>query len=134
GYRNGEYRAHVYPEVAATLREWKSKHVDLYVYSSGSVPAQKLLFGFSEAGDLTPLFTGYFDTEIGAKREAGSYRRILAAIGKPGNEVLVLPEAVEERDGARAAGMQTTLLARPPTTCATGPHRCVPDFTAIELG
>jgi len=64
GYRNGEYRAHVYPEVAQKLREWKSHNIDLYVYSSGSVPAQKLFFGYSEAGDLAPLFSGWFDTEI----------------------------------------------------------------------
>jgi len=134
GYRSGEYRAHVYPEVAAALREWKSQHVDLYVYSSGSVPAQKLFFGFSEAGDLTPLFSGYFDTEIGAKRDAGSYRRILTAIGKPEGEVLFLSDIVEELDAARAAGMQTTLLARPPTACpVAGTHRCVSDFKSIEL-
>jgi len=69
GYRSGEYRAHVYPEVAQKLREWKAHHVDLYVYSSGSVPAQKLFFAHTEAGDLTSLFSGYFDTEIGAKRD-----------------------------------------------------------------
>jgi enolase-phosphatase E1 len=134
GYRNGEFRAHMYPDVAPKLREWKAENLDLYVYSSGSVPAQKLFFGFSEAGDLTPLFSGYFDTEIGAKREAGSYQSILNAIGRGGNETLFLSDVSEELDAARAAGMRTTLLARPPGACpSTTRHPCVADFTAIAL-
>ncbi len=134
GYRSGEYRAHLYPEVAHRLRDWKAHNVDLYVYSSGSVPAQKLFFGFSEAGDLTPLFTGYFDTEIGAKRDPAAYRRILSVIGRPGEEVLFLSDVVEELDAARAAGMRTTLLARAPASCpAAGIHPCVADFDAIAL-
>ncbi len=134
GYREGAYRAHVYPEVAQRLRDWKARQIDLYVFSSGSVPAQKLLFRHSEAGDLTPLFSGYFDTEIGAKREADSYRRILAVIGCPGAEVLFLSDIVAELDAARAAGMRTTVLARPPAACpADGVHSCVPDFNAITL-
>jgi hypothetical protein len=70
GYRSGDFRAHVYPDVAPKLREWKKQGSDLYIYSSGSVPAQKLFFEFSEAGDLTPLLSGYFDTGSGtsAKR------------------------------------------------------------------
>jgi enolase-phosphatase E1 len=134
GYRSGEYRAHVYPEVAQRLRDWKARNVDLYVYSSGSVPAQKLFFGHSEAGDLTPLFSGYFDTEIGAKRDPAAYRRILAAIGRAGEDVLFLSDVVEELDAARAAGMRTTLLARTPASCpAGGTHACVADFDAIAL-
>jgi len=134
GYREGAFRAHVYPEVAQRLRDWKAQRIELYVFSSGSVPAQKLLFRHSEAGDLTPLFSGYFDTEIGAKREADSYRRILAVIGRPGAEILFLSDIVAELDAARAAGMGTTLLARPPTACpADSAHLCVADFDAITL-
>jgi enolase-phosphatase E1 len=134
GYRSGEYRAHLYPEVAAGLRAWHERGIDLYVYSSGSVEAQKLFFGYSEAGDLTPLFSGYFDTEIGAKRDAASYRHILAALGRRGDEVLFLSDVVEELDAARAAGMQTTLLARAPSACPPeGAHACVRDFDSIEL-
>jgi enolase-phosphatase E1 len=134
GYRDGEYRAHVYPEVAQKLREWKAQDVNLYVFSSGSVPAQKLLFGYSEAGDLTPLFSGYFDTEIGAKRDAEAYRRILSAIGVRGDEVLFLSDIVAELDAARAAGMRTTLLARPPSNCpADTVHPCVSSFASIRL-
>ncbi|HEX7128562.1 MAG TPA: acireductone synthase, partial [Rhodanobacteraceae bacterium] len=78
GYETGAYRAHMYPEVAAKLREWKARGLRLFVYSSGSVAAQKLFFAHSEAGDLTPLFDGYFDTEIGSKRDAESYARIVS--------------------------------------------------------
>jgi enolase-phosphatase E1 len=132
GYRSGEYRAHVYPEVAGKLREWKAHNVDLYVYSSGSVPAQKLFFAHTEAGDLTSLFSGYFDTEIGAKRETMSYRRILDVIGRPGPEVLFLSDIAEELDAAHSAGMRTVLLARAPSICpASGTHPCVADFSAI---
>ena len=132
GYRNGDYRAHMYPEVPTQLQVWKSQGLDLYVYSSGSVAAQKLLFGYSDAGDLTPFFSGYFDTETGPKREAESYRRIAAAIGKPADEIMFLSDVVEELDAAQAAGMKTTLLTRAPARCpTTSAHVCVPDFNAV---
>jgi len=132
GYAAGEYRAHVYPEVAARLRAWRADGLRLYVYSSGSVAAQKLFFGHSEAGDLTPLFSGYFDTETGPKREAASYARIAAAIGEAPERILFLSDVVEELDAAAAAGLRTTLLARAPATCpADGRHACVADFDAI---
>ncbi|HST27236.1 MAG TPA: acireductone synthase [Rudaea sp.] len=132
GYRGGDFRAHVYPDVAPKLREWKQRGLDLYVYSSGSVAAQKLFFAHSEAGDLTPLFSGYFDTEAGPKREAESYRRVAAAIGGPAGEILFLSDIAEELDAARATGMRTTQLARPPMTCpARSTHPCVHDFSAI---
>lgn len=134
GYTSGEYRAHIYPEVPAQLRAWQAAGKRLYVYSSGSVPAQKLLFAHTDAGDLTSVFSGYFDTEVGAKRDAESYRRIATAIGVAASEILFLSDIVEELDAARIAGMQTTLLARAPSICpALSSHRCVADFDAIVL-
>jgi enolase-phosphatase E1 len=134
GYRSGDFRAHVYPDVAPKLREWKKQGLDLYIYSSGSVPAQKLFFEFSEAGDLTPLLSGYFDTEVGHKREAESYRRIATAIGRPAEEILFLSDIVEELDAARAAGMRTTQLARPPSACpVAGAHPCARGFDVIAV-
>ncbi|MBO9664135.1 acireductone synthase [Dokdonella sp.] len=133
GYENGEYRSHVYPEVPARLRAWKDAGRSLYVYSSGSAPAQKLLFAHTEAGDLTPLFDGYFDTEVGGKREVDSYRHIAASIGVPPAAILFLSDIVQELDAARAAGLRTTLLARAPTSCPADPvHPCVADFDAVE--
>ncbi len=135
GYRNGDFRAHVYADVAPALREWKQRGLELYVYSSGSVAAQKLFFGHSEAGDLTPLFSGYFDTETGSKRDVGSYRRIASAIGKPPGDILFLSDIAAELDAARNASMKTTLLARPPTACPTASaHPCVHGFDVIALG
>jgi len=134
GYRDGEFEAHVYSDVAKKMEEWKKQGVDLYIYSSGSVTAQKLFFGHSEAGDLTPLFSGYFDTETGPKREAKSYRHIAAAIGVAAEAILFLSDVVEELDAARAAGMHTTLLARAPATCPRGSaHRCVTDFRGVDI-
>jgi enolase-phosphatase E1 len=132
GYEAGDYRAHVYPEVPARLREWKTQGLRLYVYSSGSVQAQKLFFRYSEAGDLTPLFDGWFDTEVGGKRERGSYLRIAESIGLPPPAILFLSDVAEELDAARDTGMQTTQVCRPSTECpAGGRHPCVADFTGI---
>ena len=134
GYEAGDYVAHMYPEVAARLRQWRADGLRLYVYSSGSVPAQQLFFRHSEAGDLTPLFAGYFDTETGPKREAESYRRIAAAIEEQPQHTLFLSDIVEELDAAAAAGYKTTLVARAPAVCpAASRHRCVADFDAIDI-
>ena len=134
GYRSGQFRAHVYADSVPALQAWKNRGLDLYVYSSGSVPAQKLFFEFCEAGDVTSLFSGYFDTEIGAKRDSASYARIAEAIGAPAGEILFLSDVSAELDAARSAGMRTTLLARPPSTCPVpSAHPCVGDFSAIAL-
>lgn len=133
GYETGAYRAHMYTEVAAKLREWKARGLRLYVYSSGSVAAQKLFFAHSEAGDLTPLFDGYFDTEIGGKREAASYSRIASAMGVPPVQILFLSDIVAELNAARTAGLRTAQLCRPPEVCPqAGAHPCVSDFDSIE--
>lgn len=112
GYRDGQLKGHVYPDAVQALREWKARGLDLYVYSSGSIQAQKLIFGCSEAGDLGPLFSGYFDTTSGPKRESASYARIAGAIGLPAAEILFLSDVVQELDAARDAGMRTLGLAR----------------------
>ncbi|MFX8339446.1 HAD family hydrolase, partial [Acinetobacter baumannii] len=83
---------HVYDDTPVYLRRWHDQGAKLYVYSSGSEDAQRLIFGHSDAGDLTPLFSGYFDTRIGGKREAQSYRTILERIGQPGEAVLFLSD------------------------------------------
>ena len=138
GYRNGDYTAHLYPEVADVLRRWYAAGLPLYVYSSGSVAAQKLFFGFSDAGDLGTLFAGHFDTEIGGKREADSYRRITAALGVAPAQILFLSDVVQELDAAREAGLDTVLLDRlddyptPRSGEAANGHTRVTDFTQIQ--
>lgn len=139
GYRNGDYHAHMYPDVAPMLRAWHAAGHPLYVYSSGSVAAQKLFFGHSEAGDLSGFFSGWFDTEIGGKREAASYRRIAEAIGHAPPDIVFLSDVVEELDAARETGFNTVLLDRRedyPTArtgeAAHGHHR-VARFDQIAL-
>ena len=112
GYRNADFSAHIYPDAAPALRQWHAAGLPLYVFSSGSVPAQRLFFGHSDAGDLTPLFSGWFDTEVGSKREAASYLAIAEAIGLPPGEILFLSDIVEELDAAREAGLRTALVDR----------------------
>ncbi len=112
GYGNGDFQAPIYPDAAEALRRWHAEGQRLAVYSSGSVPAQKLFFGHSDAGDLTGLFSAWFDTEVGGKREAISYGRIAEALGCAAGEVVFLSDVVAELDAARDAGMRTVLIDR----------------------
>lgn len=130
GYQSGHFTAHIYPEVAGSLRDWHQRGLALYVYSSGSVEAQKLLFGHTSDGDLTALFSGYFDTRVGAKREAASYTRIANQIGFPGEEILFLSDVEAELDAAAAAGFNTCLLLRGSTT-GSSHHPLAHDFQQI---
>jgi enolase-phosphatase E1 len=139
GYRNADFTAHLYPDAAGALPEWHAAGLPLYVYSSGSVPAQKLFFGHSDAGDLTGLFSDWFDTEVGGKREPASYSRIAGSIGLPPGEILFLSDVVEELDAAREAGMQTVLVdrredyAQPRTGEATHGHRRAESFADVGV-
>ena len=112
GYLNGSFTGHLYPDVLPALKAWHQAGIGLYVYSSGSVAAQKLLFGYSDEGDITSLFSGYFDTHVGAKRETDSYRNIAADIGLAPGELLFLSDIRQELDAAREAGWHTVQLIR----------------------
>lgn len=130
GYHAGQLKGHVYPDAVEALQRWHAAGYQLFVYSSGSIQAQKLIFGCSEAGDLTPLFSGYFDTTSGPKREAQSYTNIQQAIGVEAGEILFLSDIVEELDAAQSAGLQTCGLAR--EGGELGSHITVETFIAIE--
>jgi enolase-phosphatase E1 len=133
GYAHTSLLGHVYPDVPPVLHAWKAAGIELYVYSSGSIVAQKVLFGHTFAGDLTPLFEGYFDTTTGPKREAASYTEIAAGTGFRPGEMLFLSDIEEELDAARAAGLQTARLLRPADTPpdATSAHPAYVDFTSL---
>jgi enolase-phosphatase E1 len=140
GYAGGNYQAHVYADAAAALRRWKAAGHAVYVYSSGSVPAQQLLFGHTTDGDLSSLVSGWFDTRTGGKREAESYRRILEAIGREPGDAVFLSDVVEELDAARDAGFDTVLVDRLEdyATPRTEPkdthgHRRVTSFDGLEF-
>ena len=132
GYARGDFRGHIYEDAARNLRDWHGAGLRLYVYSSGSVHAQKLLFGHTEYGDLTPVFSGFFDTRIGGKRERDAYRAIVSEIGLPPGEILFLSDIREELDAARDAGMATTALRREGVTGPFGEHPIVDDFDGIR--
>ena len=132
GYRGGVLRAEVYEDVPPALRRWARAGLRLYVYSSGSVAAQKLLFGHTPHGDLTPLFQAYFDTGAGPKRETASYRGIARGIGLPGAEILFLSDVEAELDAAAGADMQTCQLVRAQDgTQATTRHQTAADFAEV---
>lgn len=132
GYRRGDFTGHVYADAARNLKLWHGRGLKLYVYSSGSVQAQQLLFRHSDSGDLTPLFHDYFDTHIGAKREVESYRAIARALRVNAGEILFLSDIVAELDAAAAAGMQTWLLVRDGAAPASA-HRVARNFDEIIL-
>ena len=133
GYQKGDFKGHVYQDAVDNLQLWKSKGLSLYIYSSGSVYAQKLLFGHTEYGDLNPLFSGYFDTHIGGKRESSSYAKITEEIGLPAEQLLFLSDIKEELDAAKAVGMQTIWLTREGITDLDAEHQQVLSFDAIKI-
>lgn len=139
GYSSSEYTAHVYPDAVTALQHWHDQRHPLYVYSSGSVAAQKLLFAHSVAGDLLPLFSGYFDTAVGGKREPQSYSNVVAALNRDPAEIVFLSDVVEELDAAREAGLDTVLVDRredyplPRLGEACNGHARVESFADITL-
>jgi enolase-phosphatase E1 len=131
GYESGEIKGHVYEDVAPALKNWHEQGLGLGVFSSGSIAAQKLIFGFSEAGDLTRFFSDYFDTTTGGKREIETYPKIADALNHKPSEILFLSDIVEELEAAEAAGFQTVQLVRPGTE-AKWPI-IAKDFTEISI-
>lgn len=112
-YKNGEIKGEIYPDVSRVLKTLKNNGKKLYVYSSGSVKAQRLLFKHSDHGDLTPLFDGNFDTNVGSKKESQSYDKIAEKIEVDPEKILFLTDVVEEADAAREANFEVCILARP---------------------
>jgi enolase-phosphatase E1 len=111
GYEDGRLKGHVYADVPVALERWNARGCKVYIYSSGSIAAQKLIFGYSEAGDLRPLLSGYFDTTTGPKRELESYQKIHAQIG--GENVLFATDVLAEAEAASKAGLDVVLMLRP---------------------
>lgn len=130
GYQSGAFTGHVYQDVFDALSRWQQQGVKLYVYSSGSVQAQQLLFKYSDFGDMTPLFSGYFDTRIGAKGEMSSYAAILQQLQLPPKQVLFLSDVVAELDAAAPLGIGTIQLLRDGQV--TGSHTIAHNFNQVE--
>lgn len=127
GYEQGHLHSEVFLDVPPALRRWHASS-RIAIYSSGSVEAQKYLFRFTNAGDLTPLITAYFDTQTGAKIEPGSYRKIATATATDPADILFISDSVRELDAARAAAIATLLSVRPGNAPIDDPH----GHTAIQ--
>lgn len=133
GYKNQDYQGHIYPDAVENLKRWKENNLQLFVFSSGSVKAQKLLFAHTAFGDLTPLFSGYFDTMIGAKQQVEAYQRIAQQIQISPAHILFLSDILGELDAAKAAGMQTTCLVREGNLHNNCEHRQVRNFNELMI-
>ena len=131
GYETKQYQGHIYEDVLPVMQQWEAAGKGMGIYSSGSVEAQKLLFGYSDKGDLTPYLSAYFDTKIGHKREIQSYHNIQSKLAIPATEILFLSDVEQELDAAKAAGFQTVQLLRPGTN-ASQKHPTVTTFFELE--
>lgn len=137
GYEQGAYKAHLYADAGRMLLQWYLRDIPLYVYSSGSVAAQKLFFAHNEAGNLLPLFSGFFDTQMGAKQEVRSYQNILAALQQQheveAQEILFLSDIEGELNAAQQAGFATYWLIREGEQPTTSQHPVAKSFSEIQL-
>jgi len=127
GFASGELKGHVYDDVPEALKRFQAAGVPVMIYSSGSVSAQKLLFGHSVAGDLLPYLSGHFDTKIGSKKEASSYRLIADTAGLKPASMLFVTDSLVEAVAAREAGVNAILSIRP-----GNPELPIHDFKTIE--
>jgi enolase-phosphatase E1 len=130
GFKSGAIRGHMYPDVKPALERWVEMGMKLAIFSSGSIAAQKQLFGFSTEGDLTPYFSAYFDTTTGMKRDEQTYHLIVQQLHTSANSVLFLSDIHQELEAAKEAGMRTLQLVRPGTQANWS--SCVADFSEIQ--
>jgi enolase-phosphatase E1 len=130
GYRAGELRGEVYPDVPIALERWSREGIEVAIFSSGSVQAQRLLFQSTPAGDLTRFIRAYFDTTTGPKNQPDSYAEIAGGLKCSASEVLFISDVRAELDAARAAGMQTALCVRDQAS-ARGTHTVIRAFDQL---
>ncbi len=131
GYRKGELKGHIYKDALEVLKKLKEKGIPVYIYSSGSVKAQKLLFGHTEYGDINYLFSGYFDTRIGNKKERESYLRIAKSIVTDPHEVVFFSDNEDELRASRDAGMIAVKVVREGNCDNEFP--CIKSFYEVEI-
>jgi enolase-phosphatase E1 len=134
GYRTGAYQSHLYADAAEYLQDWHRQGIPLYIYSSGSIAAQKLLFAHTPWGDLTPCLSGYFDTTTGPKVEASSYTAIATTLDLTPGDLLFLSDHPGELAAARQAGWQVCAVQRPGTPDFAADLPVVRHFGELPLG
>lgn len=135
GFTSGEMLAHVYEDVPPALLRWNADGLDVRIYSSGSIAAQRLFFGHTEFGDLLPQFKGHYDTTTGSKKDHASYTAIAQQFDIPPDEIVFLSDVIAELDAARTAGMQTCLCIRPGNKEVESghDHPAVSNFAHLEF-
>jgi enolase-phosphatase E1 len=133
GYEKGELHGEVFPDVPPALERWQRNDIDVRIFSSGSILAQRLLFSSTAAGDLTTFLRGYFDTTTGPKNDPASYLTIAESFDAPATDIIFISDITRELDAARAAGMQTLLCIRPGNhPQPPHDHRITTTFDAIS--
>jgi enolase-phosphatase E1 len=132
-FESGKIQGHVYQDVPRNFRKWGNSGIRICIFSSGSIEAQKLLFRYSEAGDLSQFISAYFDTTTGPKKESSSYKTIATELSLPAADILFLSDIQSELDAARTAGMQTTQMLRQGVTPNSSSHQTVASFDEIIL-
>jgi enolase-phosphatase E1 len=113
GYRAGAFRSPLFADVPVALRRWTQEGKTIAIYSSGSIAAQKVFFRHTDAGDLTPLLSGYFDTTTGPKRSAASYTAIASELAIAAREITFISDIAEEVRAAIEAGLRGLIALRP---------------------
>jgi enolase-phosphatase E1 len=113
GYRSGQIRGAVYPDVPPAMKRWHEDGIIVAIYSSGSVLAQRLIFSMTDEGDLTPFISHFFDTGVGPKKARESYERIASTLGQEPIHTLFISDVAEELDAAHMAGFLVALAIRP---------------------
>lgn len=130
GYRQGAFAPQLYDDVLPVLTQWRTLGIRLGIYSSGSEQAQRLLFAYTNVGDVTSLFEHFFDTTVGEKKTSSSYRKISDQIDLPPPDILFLSDAELELDAAASIGFRTAHIVRPGTDASTR-HPIHPDLTLL---
>lgn len=135
GFSSGELVAHVYDDVVPALQHWTRLGADVRIYSSGSIPAQKLFFGHTQVGNLLHYFREHYDTTSGPKQLPQSYQFIASQFGAPPQDLLFVSDVVDELNAARQAGWTTALCCRPGNTLPSidQPHRIIHSFAEIQV-
>ncbi|KAJ0988856.1 hypothetical protein J5N97_007212 [Dioscorea zingiberensis] len=134
GFKNNELQGVVFQDVPEALKKWHADGIKVYIYSSGSREAQRLLFGNTAYGDLRNYLSGYFDTTTGNKRESRSYLEISQSVGvdEP-SQILFLTDVYQEAVAAKAAGLEVIISIRPGNAPLPENHgfRTITSFTDI---
>ncbi len=131
GYEDGSLKGEVFPDVVPAIKRWKAQGKRVAIYSSGSVLAQKLLFKYNRAGDISKMIDGYFDTQVGPKKEAASYVEIAKRLDVPTAEILFISDSAAECAAAEKARCLVRYSVRPGNNVEQVSFECVESFEEI---